>query len=180
MTYLIGGWRFTQNFNAESGVALAIQGPCNALTCRPDLVGNPKAVPGGQNANHWINASAFLPPYGGDQTFWKSPDPNDPRWYQFGTAGPLLPGLRSPGYWNFDTSLGKQFHVTESKYFDFRWEMFNALNHQNPGIPNTGYCLPPNPDGSTDAVHQAGCQFGRITNVQTDPRAMQFALKLFF
>jgi hypothetical protein len=144
------------------------------------LVGNPKAVRGGQNANDWINAAAFLPPYGSDQTFWKNPNPNDPRWWQFGTAGALLPNLRSPGYWNFDTSRGKQFRVTESKYFDFRWEMFNALNLQNPWLPNTGYCLPPNPDGSTDTVHQAACQFGRITNVQTDPRALEFALKFVF
>ena len=180
LNLLVGGWKFTQTFNAESGIPLNVSGPCNALTCRPDLVGNPKAVPGGQNANDWINAAAFQPPYGSDQSFWKKPNVSDPRWYQFGTAGALLPNLRSPGYWNFDTSLGKQFRVTESKYFDFRWEMFNALNHQNPGLPNTGYCLPPNPDGTTDTVHQAGCQFGRITNVQTDPRAMEFALKFVF
>jgi hypothetical protein len=29
-------------------------------------------------------------------------------------------------------------------------------------------------------VHQAGCSFGRITNVQTDARAMQFALKFYW
>jgi hypothetical protein len=28
-----------------------------------------------------------------------------------------------------------------------------------------------------DALHQFGCQFGKITNVQTDPRAMQFGVK---
>ena len=29
-------------------------------------------------------------------------------------------------------------------------------------------------------VHQFGCQFGKITNVQTDPRAMQFGVKFTF
>jgi hypothetical protein len=34
--------------------------------------------------------------------------------------------------------------------------------------------------GETDLVHQASCQFGRTTNVQTDPRAMELALKFVF
>jgi hypothetical protein len=114
------------------------------------------------------------------RTFGQILTTNDNCWWQFGNAGLRLPGLRSPGFWNLDSSLGKQFHISESKYFDFRWEVFNALNHQNLGIPNTGYCLPPNADGSTDLVRQAGCSFGRITNVQADPRAMQFALKFVF
>jgi len=31
----------------------------------------------------------------------------------------------------------KEFHLSEERYFQFRWEMFNALNHQNLGLPNT-------------------------------------------
>jgi hypothetical protein len=177
---LVGGWNFTPNFHAESGLPLSIYGPCNGITCRPDLVGNPKAVPGGQNENDWINAAAFTPPFGTDQAFWANPDPNDNRWWLFGTAGTRLPMLRSPGFWNVDTSLAKQFRFTESKYFELRWELFNALNHQNLAPPNTGYCLPPGADGETDLVHQASCSFGRITNIQTDPRAMEFALKFFW
>jgi hypothetical protein len=50
----------------------------------------------------------------------------------------------------------------------------------NPANPNTSFCLTPLSDGSTDLVHQAGCQFGRIANIQTDPRAMQFSLKFLF
>jgi hypothetical protein len=38
----------------------------------------------------------------------------------------------------------------------------------------------PNADRSTDLVHQFGYQFGKITNVQTDPRAMQFGLRFIF
>jgi hypothetical protein len=180
---LLGGWRLTGNFSAQSGVPLYVSGPCNGLTCRPNLVGDPSLSHGRPKTEleaDWINASAFQPVYGNDQSFWANPNPNDPRWWQFGTAGAFLPGLRAPGFWNLDSSLVKEFHITEQRYFQFRWEMFNALNHQNLGLPNTNFCLPPGPNGETDTVHQAGCSFGRITNIQTDPRSMQFALKLYF
>ncbi len=182
LNLLIGGWNLTGNFHAESGLPLSISGPCNQITCRPNLIGNPSAVPGGQNQNHWINAAAFEPPYGSNQDIWQHPqnytDSNE--MWQFGTAGPRLPSVRTPGFWNLDASVTKKFTITESKYFEFRWEAFNALNHQNLGTPNTGFCLPPNADGSTDTVHQAGCSFGRITNVQTDPRTLAFALKFYW
>jgi len=159
---------------------LGITCPSGQLTSRCNLIGNPKAVPGGRGVNDWINPGAFEPAYGSDQNFWANYDPNDPRAYQFGTMGPRMGILRSPGFWNVDSSLGKDFHFSEAKYLQFRWEVFNALNHQNPGLPNTSWCLPPTPSGGTDAVHQAGCSFGRITNIQTDARAMQFALKFYW
>jgi hypothetical protein len=178
---IVGGWALTSNFNVESGLPLSIGGPCDQLTCRPDLIGNPKAVPGGQTQNQWINAAAFQPPFGPDtKNFWSAYDPNSPLAYQFGIAGLNLPGIRALGFWNMDAALPKDFHLTESKYFQFRWEVFNVFNHQNLGFPNTGCCLPPLPDGTTGLVHQAGCQFGRITNVQTDPRSMEFALKFLW
>lgn len=177
---ILGGWRLAGNFNAQSGVPLSISGPCNQVTCRPNLIGNPAAVPGGQNASDWINAAAFTPVFGTNQSFWANPNLNAPQEYVFGTAGEYLPGLRSPGFWNLDGSLIKDFHFTDTKYLQFRWEAYNALNHQNLGMPNTNYCLPPGPNGQTNLVQQAGCSFGRITNVQTDPRSLQFALKLYF
>jgi hypothetical protein len=177
---VLGGWRLSGNFNAESGVPLSISGPCNQLTCRPNLVGNPTAVPGGQNASDWINAAAFTPVFGTDQSFWANPNLNDPREWVFGTAGEYLPGLRSPAFWNLDGTLMKDFHFTEHRYLQFRWEVYNVLNHQNLGYPNTGYCLPPGPNGQTNLVQQAACAFGRITNIATDPRSLQFAMKLYF
>lgn len=180
---VLGGWQFTPNFNAESGLPLSISCPSDQVTSRCDLVGSPhfsQSRTKAQQINDWINPAAFLPAFGGDQTFWANYNPNDPRAYLYGTAGPVLSQIRGPGFWNVDASLMKQFHITESKYFEFRWDVFNALNHQNLANPNTGWCLPPGPNGEVDVVHQAGCAFGQITNVQTDPRNMQFALKFFF
>ena len=174
------GWQLSGTFNAESGVPIEVTGPCDQVTCRPDLIGNPKAVRGGQNEADWINAAAFAPPFGTNQNFWQNYDPTSPLAYQWGTAGSVIAGLFAPGFWNLDAALSKRFPVGENKYFQFRWEAFNALNHQNLAYPNVGYCLPPGPGGETDLVHQAGCQFGRITNVQTDPRSMEFALKFVF
>ena len=124
----------------------------------------------------WINPAAFEPAFG----LLGSLSPTDPQAWTFGNMKSRTDAIRGPGFWNLDSSLMKDFHLTEARYVEFRWEVFNTLNHQNLGLPNTTFCLPPNPDGSVDLVHQAGCTFGKITGVQTDPRNMTFALKFFW
>jgi hypothetical protein len=179
LSRLMGGWRLSGNLNAQSGLPLAITCPADNITSRCDIVGNPEYGAGSkqQRTAQWMNPGAFEPPFGSDQTFWANYDPTDPRAWQFGTSGPRQPWLRGPGFWNLDSSLSKDFHLSEIRYVQFRWEVLNSLNHMNLGLPVTGFCLPPTSDGSTDLVHQAGCQFGRITNIQTDPRSMEFSVK---
>jgi hypothetical protein len=180
---VLGGWKLSGNFNAEGGLPLSISCPGNQLTTRCDLIGNPKfsgSRSKEQRIADWINPAAFTPPFGSNESVWSNYDPNADYAWQWGTAGPRLPQIRSPGFWNVDSALFKRFDVREKQYLEFRWELFNALNHQNLGTPNTGFCLPPGPGGETDLVHTAGCAFGLITNVQTDARAMEFALKFFF
>jgi hypothetical protein len=180
---IFGGWRFAETFNAQSGLPLSISGPCDQITCRPDLVGNPGfsgSRTKAQRIQQWINPAAFEPVFGNDQTFWANYDPSDPRAYLWGTAGAELPNFRAPGFWNMDAALVKHFKITESKALEVRWETFNVLNHMNLAYPNTGYCLPPGPNGETDAVRSASCSFGRITNIQNDPRSMQFSMKFLF
>ena len=188
---ILGGWRLGGMFTAQSGVPLMITGPCNGIEsfnnsnygnpCLPNLVGRPTSFgtkrTRAQQIAQWFNPNAFQPVFGTDPNFWTNPDVNSAQWWEFGTAGARLPGARAPGFWNLDASLNKDFHVNEEDYVEFRWEVFNALNHQNLGIPNTSYCLPPGPNGETNLVQQAGCSFGLITNIQTDPRAMQFGLR---
>lgn len=203
---LAGGWRLTQNWNLQSGVPLVFTGPANGFavytptvggnTSRPNLVGDLGSGRSSKNRqqleNQWFNPSALAPVFGSSPAVIQevstglNPDGTpfnyntfDP-WWQFGTAGLRPPSGRAPGFWNADFTLAKDFHWTESRYFQFRWELYNALNHQSLGLPNTNWCLPPNPDGSVDAVHQFGCQFGKITNVQTDPRSMEFGLKFYW
>ena len=195
LSSILGGWKLSGNFNAQSGLPLPISCPASTLQQvvfpnagvvsqqaggRCNLIGDPRFH--GQRSKSeqiadWINPAAFEPAFGNDPAFWANYDPTDPRAWTFGNMKPRTDAIRGPGFWNLDSSLMKDFHFTEERYVEFRWEVLNTLNHQNLALPNTVFCLPPNPDGSTDLVHQAGCTFGRITNVQTDPRNMTFALK---
>lgn len=193
---ILGGWKLTQNWNFESGVPLLIAAPCNGLSCRPNLIGNPaagrKQETRAEKENNWYNPSAFEAPFGSDPTVineittGENPDGSPlnlntlNQWWTFGNIGLRAPSSRAPGYYDADATLSKDWHFSESRYFQIRWEVFNALNHQSLGIPNNNWCLPPNSDGSVDAIHIFGCQFGKITNVQTDPRTMEFGLKFFW
>ncbi len=185
-TAIFGGWTITQNWNFQNGVPLVITAPCDGIqseigVCRPNLIGDPNSGPGVHTQDQWFNPNAFEAAFQTNPAVLTAPDPTIyNEWWQFGNMGLRNDAVRSPGFWNVDASLSKDLHFTEQRYISFRWDVFNALNHQNLGIPNTQWCLGPNPDGSVDLVHQFGCQFGKITNVQTDPRAMQFALKFYF
>jgi hypothetical protein len=186
---ILGGWKLSGNFNAQRGLPLPISCPSSTLQQqsqpgtafqqsggRCNLIGDPHFSghrSKSQEIADWINPAAFEPAFG----LLGALDPSDPRAWTFGNMKPRTDAIRGPGFWNLDSSLMKDFHFSESRYVEFRWEVFNALNHQNLALPNTVFCLPPNPDGSTDLVHQAGCTFGKITGVQTDPRNMTFALK---
>jgi hypothetical protein len=70
-----------------------------------------------------------------------------------------------PGINNFDMSFLKKISLTESKYFEFRADFFNIVNHTQFN----------NPDGNSSD----GSDFGRIKRAR-DPRLVQFALKFYF
>jgi len=98
--------------------------------------------------------------------FWFDPnDFQDPPLGQFndGTQRTICCG---PGLQQWDFSVHKKLLLSESKYFQFRAEIFNVFNHTNFFNPDGHFS-----DGPT--------AFGRITQAQ-DPRLVQFALKFFF
>ena len=86
-----------------------------------------------------------------------------------GTFGNCAPrAFHGPGLENVDLSLFKQFLITERWKVEFRSEFFNAFNHANFT----------NPSASTAPASLGS--FGKVFNTVTDPREIQFALKLYF
>jgi hypothetical protein len=71
-----------------------------------------------------------------------------------------------PGLIDWDFSVHKKIPLSETKYLQFRAEIFNVFNHTNYSNPDGGFS-----DGPTS--------FGKISTAG-DPRLLQFALKFFF
>jgi hypothetical protein len=73
--------------------------------------------------------------------------------------------FRQDGINNFDASVIKNFNVTENKYFQFRAEAFNVLNHPTFGAPN---------------VQVTSSSFGTITSQANRPRQLQLGARFVF
>jgi Carboxypeptidase regulatory-like domain len=71
-----------------------------------------------------------------------------------------------PGLTDWDFSVHKKIPLSETRYLQFRAEIFNVFNHTNYSNPDGGFS-----DGPTS--------FGKIATAG-DPRLLQFALKFFF
>jgi len=88
-----------------------------------------------------------------------------------GTQGNLGQNvLRGLPVWRFDSNIAKSFQITENKSLAFRLDVFNVLNHAQPGAPALGInnAFFPTP-------------FGEITSKNgNDPRVMQGSLRLQF
>jgi len=145
---VLGGWQLSAMNSFTSGAPLSVGVPGSTLGngwgTRANLVGDPGIS--NPSAAAWFNTAAFAAPPA----------------YQFGNSGMGI--LEGPGSHILDLGLMKNFHVTESKYFQFRWEAFNTLNHVNLGNPGTTL-------GTQD--------FARITSAGA-ARTMQLGLKFLF
>jgi hypothetical protein len=60
--------------------------------------------------------------------------------FRFGTSGRNI--LDGPGLVSFNTSLSRNFAITERARLQVRWEIFNLLNHPNYGLPNVNVNAP--------------------------------------
>lgn len=73
--------------------------------------------------------------------------------------------VRGPEAFTWDASVNKWFTIREGHRLNFRFEMFNWLNHTVLGNP---------------ATNGSSATFGQVTSVAVEPRNIQFGLKYLF
>ena len=166
---IIGGWSVSGIVTYRSGLAFGTTTgsfPVGFVFNSPAVFNNANAGALKQNINDAT---------GGTIQFFKDPtavfDTDNPtkgvlRYPQHGEIGSRNT-LRGPGFYNLDTAVVKNFNLRPdgATRLVFRWEMFNAFNHNAFALPATNISLP---------------TFGNITQTATAPREMQFALRLQF
>ena len=160
---LIGGWQVNGILTFQSGPPFSIStgydGPLNNFwQMRANQASTPKAG-FRKGLNEWFNTSAFVA--------------NDIGRYGNSSKGVLT----APGTENWDTSLLKDFPISEKVSFQLRGEFFNSLNHANYYGPNSG-C---NPLPAVNGVRacQPSVGFGSITGASPG-RIGQVAAKIIF
>jgi hypothetical protein len=167
---LIGGWQF-------NGIGTFLSGfPFTPLIGsnrsgdgdtrnpdRPDLIAGFAGPIVTGNPAKWFNPNAFGLPLPG-------------------TYGDLGRGsFTGPGLTNVDFSVLKTTAVSERVNLEFRAEFFNILNKVNFGPPNTAVfagALPVTGGAPPAANYNASAGF--ISTLATNPRQIQFGLKLLF
>jgi hypothetical protein len=91
--------------------------------------------------------------------------------------------LRGPPQTNVDFSIIKRFRLAESKNLEFRAEFFNLFNHANFATPISNLNVVTSSGGSLDPntgqIINPG-DFGRILSTTSNPRLIDFAVKLNF
>ena len=103
-----------------------------------------------------------------------------PAYGTVGNAGRDI--LTGPGYADWDLSLLKDTHLTESTRLQFRAEFFNVLNHTNLSLPNE-VVYTAGPTQGTAATQSTAAAFGTpgvITSTANTARQIQLGLKLLF
>ncbi len=150
-----GGWSLGMISELRSGLPYGVAEQTNRLNAfspaqRPNRIQD-QAIEGGRSraelVRQYFNTAAFAAP----------------------AAGTLGTSARNvghgPGMVNFEMSLLKAFHLTESKYLQLRGEFFNVLNRPNFGLPNTS---------------RGNAAFGQIGSTVNDGRFIQIGLRFVY
>jgi len=166
---LVNGWELTSILSIHSGMPFSVysNGNLNGYNAGSQYVNVVGNVYAGQNSSQWINPAAFAQPADGT----------------YGTTG--RNAFRLPWVQNLDSSLIKNFNLTERMKLIYRFEVFNVFNHPEiwglSGV-STGGSLSAGfvglgPGLGINAKNDA--TFGQV-NSWRDPRTIQMALRFEF
>jgi hypothetical protein len=162
----LGGWQLSGIGTYRTGVptSIFIEDPGTMIgwfTGRADAVAGADPYQGAQQGTHdtyngvrWLNPDAFVAP---QPWTWGNSSRN---------------AYFSPGFWNWDISLMKNFRVRERHELQVKADFFNAFNHYNLGEPNN-YLADTRDGGSPDPT------FGMIY-WGWNPRVIQIGLRYTF
>lgn len=136
---VVGGWTTSHLLSFRTGNLLS----WGQLKVNGDpRVANP-------SRDRWFNTQAFAPS-----------EPYTPR------TNPLYyEGLTGPVFWNLDSTLAKNFQLTEGLRFELRMDAFNLPNHFLGGNPDMGV---------------RSQTFGRALTQANFGREMQYTIRLHF
>jgi hypothetical protein len=160
---IVGGWNFNTIFQVQSGNPFSVVNSsttAQSLTFRPNQTCNPNVggarQPGTLTTQHFFNTACFsLPTIVGSTTIDNSQSGNESR-----------NSVLGPGFNTTDMSLFKRLNFTESRQFEFRFEVFNVFNEAHFSNPVATF-------GTST--------FGQITStIGNDSRVIQMAVKLSF
>jgi hypothetical protein len=147
----IGGWKYSGLLHIRSGTRFDIAtndttSLNNGLKNRADRIGNGRLS--NPTPARWFDTSAFT---------------NHAGVMTYGTAG--INQLHADGQQQLDSSISKNFHLTERHQLEFRADLFNTFNHPN-------FSAPDNTIGSATE--------GQVFLTSVDNRRMQFSLRYSF
>jgi hypothetical protein len=112
---IVGGWQLGGVFTGHTGFPLTIkissdQSGTGARSYRANVIGTPNDPHNIGPGVSYLDPTAYAVPLA----------------HTFGDSGPGV--VRGPGEARFDLSLGKEFRVSEKKYFQLRGEAYNLAN----------------------------------------------------
>jgi hypothetical protein len=154
--YTVGGWEISGIFQYQSGTPFSVR-------TSQDIAG----VGTGSGSQFWtqtgdssISVGDFTP---AGLVWFKTSVFTQPAAGTFGTQA--RNSLRNPAFWTTDASLRKNFPIREGLTMQFRFDVFDFLNHPNWGGASS------NPTSGS---------FGTITGKSNDDRQLQLAVKMIF
>jgi hypothetical protein len=155
-----GGWSVNFIYSYQSSRPFTV--PCATATtadfgCDANLVPGQNIYAGPHNQAQWLNPAAFATPAVATAIGQTN----------YAPLGGAEQQARGPGFSNLDSSIFKDFTLTELLRLQFRAEAFNTFNTPQFGQP-------------TNLNYTNTTNFSEITSLRNGPRVLQLALKLFF